>query len=106
MLPNVSNHMIEVSPAHITPQLRALFNPRMPAGFRCFAVIAGDAIGRIVTDDPLRPTWGVIQEGAFGTLYPGGALTASTWDQLIAKLRQDSDVLVGLWPDDPHIQLL
>ncbi len=45
--------MIEVPSAQITPELRALFDPRMPAGFRCFAVIAGDAAGRIFTDDPI-----------------------------------------------------
>ena len=98
--------MIQVPPDHVTPQLRALFDPRMPAGFRCFAVIAGDAVGRIFTDNPLRPTWGAVQEGAFGTVYPGGELAASTWLRLIAKLRDDGDVLVGLWPDDERIQLL
>jgi GNAT superfamily N-acetyltransferase len=98
--------MIEIRPAQITPQLRALFDPHMPAGFRCFAIIAGDAAGRIFTDDPLRPTWGAVQEAAFGTVYPGGALATSTWHRLIAKLREDSDVLVGLWPDDQRIQLL
>lgn len=98
--------MIEVAPDHVTSQLRALFDPHMPAGFRCFAVMAGDAAGRILTDDPIRPTWGVVQEGAFGTLYPGGALAASTWNRLIAKLREAGDVLVGLWPDDERIQLL
>jgi GNAT superfamily N-acetyltransferase len=98
--------MIQVSPDHVTPQLRALFDAQMPAGFRCFAVIAGDAAGRILTNDPIRPTWGAVQEGAFGTVYPGGALAASTWNRLIAKLREAGDVLVGLWPDDERIQLL
>ncbi len=98
--------MIEVSPDHVTPQLRTLFDPRMPAGFRCFAVIAGDVAGRILTDDPVCPTWGVVQEGAFGTVYPGGALTPSTWRWLISELREDGDVLVGLWPDDERLQML
>jgi GNAT superfamily N-acetyltransferase len=98
--------MIEVHPDQVTPELHALFDPHMPAGFRCFAVITGDVVGRILTDDPVHPTWGAVQEGAFGTVYPGGALAASTWHQLIAKLRADGDVLVGLWPDDTRIQLL
>ena len=98
--------MIEVSPVHVTPQLRALFDPCMPAAFRCFAVIDGAVAGRILTDDPVRPSWGVVQERAFGTMYPGGALAASTWGQLIATLREDGDVLVGLWPDDERTQLL
>lgn len=78
----------------------------MPAGFRCFAVLAGDVTGRIFTDDPIRPTWGAVQEGAFGTVYPGGVFATSTWQRLIAKLREGGDVLVGLWPDDQRIQLL
>jgi hypothetical protein len=98
--------MIEISPAQITPQLRALFDPGLPAGFRCFAVIEGDVVGRIFTDDLANPTWGAVQEAAFGTVYPAGALDAPTWRRLIAQLRKDSDVLVGLWPDDPRIALL
>jgi GNAT superfamily N-acetyltransferase len=47
-----------------------------------------------------------VQEGAFGTVYPGGALAASTWRRLITRLCEDGDVLVGLWPDDARIQLL
>src|SRR5688572_22869747 len=103
---SASGSMIQVSPDHVTPQLRSLFDPRMPAGFRCFAVIAGDVAGRILTDDPARPTWGAVQERAFGTVYPGGTLTTSTWQRLISELRQDGDVLVGLWPDDERIQIL
>src|SRR5690242_9987253 len=98
--------MIEVAPDLVTPRLRSLFDPRLPAGFRCFAVIAGDVLGRIFTDDPVNPTWGAVQEGAFGTVYPGGVLAASTWRQLISRLREDGDVLVGLWPDDERIPLL
>lgn len=78
----------------------------MPAGFRCFAVIEGDAVGRVFTDDPASPAWGVVQEAAFGALYPGGALDAPSWQRLIAKLREDGDVLVGFWPDDERIQML
>jgi GNAT superfamily N-acetyltransferase len=98
--------MIELRPSQVTPQLQALFDPRMPAGFRCFAVLDGTAVGRILTDDPLQPTWGVVQEGAFGTVYPAGDLDPPTWRQLIADLRADGDVLVGMWPDDPRIQQL
>ncbi len=98
--------MIQVAPDQVTPQLRSLFDPHMPAGFRCFAVIAGDAAGRILTDDPIHPTWGAVQEGAFGTVYPGGALSTFTWQRLISQLRTDGDVLIGLWPDDERIQML
>jgi GNAT superfamily N-acetyltransferase len=98
--------MIQLLPAQVTPQLRALFDPRLPAGFRCFAVLEGSAVGRILTDDPLHPTWGAVQEGAFGTVYPGGDLDQPTWRRLIADLRADGEVLVGLWPDDQRIEQL
>jgi hypothetical protein len=98
--------MIQALRNQVTPQLRALFDPRMPAGFRCFAVIEGHVAGRILTDDLHNPTWGAVQEGAFGTIYPGGALDAPTWRTLIAELRQAGDVLVGLWPGDQRIGLL
>jgi hypothetical protein len=98
--------MLRIFSDQVTPQLRSLFDPHMPAGFRCFAVLEGRVAGRILTDDPFEPTWGIVQEGAFGTLYPAGAIDAPTWRQLIADLRGDGDVLVGLWPDDERIDLL
>jgi GNAT superfamily N-acetyltransferase len=101
-----STRMFELRPSEVTPQLRALFDPRMPAGFRCFAVLEGTAAGRIMADDPHQPTWGAVQERAFGTVYPGGDIDPPTWRRLIADLRADSDVLVGLWPGDPRLQQL
>jgi RimJ/RimL family protein N-acetyltransferase len=98
--------MFQILPDQVTPQLRSLFDPYMPAGFRCFAVLDGNVVGRILTDDPADPTCGVVQEGAFGTVYPAGAIDAPTWRELIADLRDDGDVLVGLWPDDGRIDLL
>jgi hypothetical protein len=98
--------MLQILPNQVTPRLRALFDPRMPAGFRCFAVLEGGVAGRVLTDDPAEPTWGVVQEGAFGTVYPAGAIDAPTWRELIADLRRDSDVLVGLWPEDGRIDQL
>jgi hypothetical protein len=98
--------MIEIPPAQVTPALRALFDPAMPAGFRCFAVLDGSVAGRIVTDNPLQPSWGAVQEGAFGTVYPGGNLDTRTWRRLIADLRTSGDVLIGMWPDDPRLELL
>jgi GNAT superfamily N-acetyltransferase len=98
--------MIDLQPSQLTPQLRALFDPQMPAGFRCFAVLDGSVAGRIIADDPHQPTWGAVQEAAFGTIYPGGDLDPPTWRRLIDDLRAHGDVLVGLWPDDPRLQML
>jgi GNAT superfamily N-acetyltransferase len=90
----------------VTPDLRALFDPADPASLRCFAVLDGHAAGRIFTDHPDRPIWGAVQEAAFGSLYLGGDVQQTTLQHLVTKLRQDGEVLMGLWLDDPCWSLL
>jgi RimJ/RimL family protein N-acetyltransferase len=90
----------------VTPSLRALFNPADPASLRCFAVLDGHAAGRIFTDHLDQPTWGVVQEVAFGSLYLGGDVQQTTLQHLITQLRLDGEVLVGLWTDDFRWSLL
>lgn len=92
--------MIEIPLGQVTPILHRLIDPRLPAALRCFAVLEGTAAGKVFTDDPLNPTWAVVQETGFGTIYPGGDLPPAIINQLIADLRQQGDVLLGLRPDD------
>lgn len=96
--------MIEVQPAQITPALRALFREDLPAGLRCFAVLAGDNAGRIWTDDLQNPTWGIVQEGAFGTLYLEGTFPHGLLTAFINQRRQYGDVLYGFWDDDDALK--
>lgn len=98
--------MLQLSADQASPNLRALFDLHDPAGIRCFAVLEGDSAGRIFTDDPAKPTWGIVQESAYGTVYLGGTLTAAGLAALIDRLRRDRDVLIGLWPDDDRRDLL
>jgi GNAT superfamily N-acetyltransferase len=98
--------MIQVYPGQVTPALRALFDPDDPASLRGCAVLYGNAAGRILTDNPESPAWGLVQEAAFGTLYLGGALDRSLLQRIVAKLLDDGDVLVGLWPEDRRFHLL
>jgi RimJ/RimL family protein N-acetyltransferase len=94
-------------PAHqISPSLRALFDVGQPLAIRCFGVLDGSNRGQIWTDDPARPTWGAVQEAAFGTLFLGGSPNASLVHGLVAELRQTQDVALALWPDHPYNQLL
>ena len=68
--------MIQITPDQVTPALRSLFNASaLPAGFRVFAILEGNAAGQILTDDPMKPTWAAIYEQAFGTIYPAGSVT-------------------------------
>jgi RimJ/RimL family protein N-acetyltransferase len=98
--------MIQISPQHVTPALRALFDPDMPTMPRAFSVLEGHIVGQIITDDPDRPTWGAVRETTFGTLYLGGACDAPLLRYLIDHLRQEGDVIVGRWPGDALLALL
>ena len=107
MLNFMSNHpFLQLSPDQVTPELRAIFTPAEPASVRCFAVLDGHAAGRIFTDHPESPTWAVLQEAVFGSLYLVGMLSQSILRQLVSKLRTEGDVLVGLWQQDPRWSFL
>jgi hypothetical protein len=94
-------------PAHqVSPSLRALFDVGQPLAIRCFAVLDGAIRGQIWTDDLAYPTWGTVQEAAFGALFLGGRPNASLAHELVAELRQERDVALALWPDHPYNQLL
>jgi hypothetical protein len=94
-------------PAHqVSPSLRALFDMNQPLAIRCFAVLDGAIRGQIWTDDLAQPTWGAVQEAAFGTLFLGGRPEASLVHELVTELRQERDVALVLWPDHSYNQLL
>lgn len=98
--------MIQIAPEQVSPRLTALFPPDDPAGLRAFAVLNGDAVGKIFTDDPAAPTWGVAQEAAYGTVYPTQAISAEALAQVITALRQHGEVLLGLWHANPRNALI
>ncbi len=104
---NSNKHCIfKIGPHQVTPALRSLFDPSDPASLRCFAVLDGDTRGRIFTDRPQNPTWGVVQEAASGCLHLGGKVHYPSLRRLISRLLQHGNVLVGLWPEDQRWQLL
>ena len=94
-------------PAHqVSSALRALFDVGQPLALRCFAVLDGAIRGQIWTNDPVRPSWGAVQEGVFGTLFLGGRPSASLVHELVEELRPELGVAFALWPDHPYHQLL
>ncbi|MEZ4860640.1 MAG: GNAT family N-acetyltransferase [Caldilineaceae bacterium] len=98
--------MSEIDPSQMAPTFKALFRTDEPQAKRCFTVLEGSTPGRILTDDPTNPSWGVMQEGYDNCIYLGGVLDAPTIAGVINHLRQDGDVHIGLWPDDPRFDLL
>lgn len=97
---------IELSSTEVTPALHSLLAGDMPAGIRAQAVLAGNFPGRVLTDDPINPTWAAAYEEIYGTVYPVGQVTTGLLSELITHLRQENEVLIGLWPDDPLIPVL
>jgi len=92
--------MIQVSPSQVTPQIRELFNPDIPASLRCFAVLDGQSVGQVWVDTLSSPNSGIVREATFGSLYFGGALDAATVNDMISSFKDQGDVLIGLRPDD------
>jgi len=78
-----------------------------PQSRRCFAVLDGCVPpGKIFVDNPADPQWAIVQEVIDHSLYLGGRIDAATFADVFAALRQEGNVLIGMWPEDPRISLL
>jgi GNAT acetyltransferase len=97
--------ILQLTPDQVTPELKVLFVPTDPAALRCQAVLEGHAIGKIFTDHTETPSWGVLQEATFGSIYLGGEVQAGLLYTLVENLRKNGEVLVGLSEYDPRWQL-
>lgn len=98
--------MKEITAADVTPSLIAFLDRTRPSAFRAMAVLEGECKGHIWTDDASNPTWLIVQEGVFGTVFLSGAVTAEIMHPLIAQLSQEGDVLIGFWPEDTATQAI
>ena len=67
--------IMRIQAHQVSPPLRALFDVGQPVAIRCFAVLDGSIRGQIWTDDLAQPTWGAVQEAAFGTCFWAGDQT-------------------------------
>jgi RimJ/RimL family protein N-acetyltransferase len=99
--------MIEIIPKQVTQALRVLFRTDGPQAQRCFSVLDGaDIGGKILCDHPINPVWAVVREPSDHMLFFGGSVDAQIVAAVFDTLRQEGEVLVGLWPDDPRLALL
>ena len=98
--------MIQVSREQITPELKTLFKAEDPASLRCFAVLDGNADGLVWADSLARPTWGIVQEAGFRSIYLGGIHAAQTLALFVAELGQKGEVLIGLPHGDRRFEML
>ena len=99
--------MIEITPDQVPSKIRSLFRKDEPQAARCFNVLDGVIpAGKILTDNVDNPTWAVVQEPHDNSLYFGGHINADFVQTIVTMLRQAGDVLIGMWLDDPRLDLL
>jgi GNAT superfamily N-acetyltransferase len=95
---------LEVTPADVTAGLRALFDPACPGSLRFYAVLEGLIAGKIWTDSLHNPTWGIVQESAFGTLCLEGTFPDGFLVDFVKARQKHGDVLYGFWADDTRFE--
>ena len=98
--------MIALTAHEVTPAIAALFDPTQPTMPRAFTVLEGTVRGRILVDDLAQPTWSVVRDETYGTLYFGGEIHAALLLTLVEHFRQLGDVGIGCWPDDSLARML
>jgi len=99
--------MLRILPDQVTPAIRSLFRADEPQARRCFAVLDGlPPPGKIFVDHPSNPQWGVVQEAYDHDVFLSGDIDAAIAAEIFTVLRQESSVLVGMWPDDPRMEFL
>jgi hypothetical protein len=97
--------MLQIAPNQVTPGLMAMFDLNSPTGIRALAVLAGSNAGKIFTDNPAQPTWGLVWEADDGTLYRAGNYDREILAEAVALLRQEGVVALGFRADDPVVGL-
>ncbi len=93
--------MHEITPAQVTPSLRALFRREAPTVIRAFCVMAGGNAGRIFVDDVDPPRYAFVWEADDGTLYRAGAYTRELLAEVMTALRDERLVALGFHNGDP-----
>lgn len=86
-----------IRPNQITDVLRAFFKVEgIPGSLRFQALLAGDIDGKVWTDNPTKPTWGILQD-TYGTLHFEGSFPHDMPAEFIKERQQDGEVLYGFW---------
>lgn len=93
---------ITVHPNTISDALRALFSPEPPGVLRLHAVFNGAIPSLMWMDDLHQPTWAVVQEQLYGTLYFGGLIEHAPLSEIVHQRQQSGEVLFGYWASESH----
>jgi RimJ/RimL family protein N-acetyltransferase len=95
--------VVQLNPGSIGPRVERNISDAAPARPRALAVIDGVLAGSVWADEPDEPSWTVVVEKADGTVYAGGAVTASVLDRIMPGVETAAgDLIFGFTgPDDP-----
>ncbi len=98
--------MIAITAHEVTPAVAALFDLTQPTMPRAFNVLQGTVRGQILVNDLSQPTWAVVRDTIYGTLYFGGQSNAPLLAMVVEHFRQLGDIGIGCWRDDTLNDLL
>ena len=100
--------ILHLSPGSIGLRVERNIPDDAPARPRALAVIDGVMAGSVWADDPDGPSWTVVVEKADGTVYAGGAVSASILDRIMPGVETAAgDLIFGFTgPDDPLRSIL
>lgn len=98
--------MVSLNADQITTEIIRLFDPDKPTMPRAFNVLEGLNRGQILADDPVHPTWAVVRDVIYGTLYFGGQVNDSLVAVLVERFRHVGEVGIGCWLNDPLIEMI
>jgi RimJ/RimL family protein N-acetyltransferase len=93
--------MISIDAEQVSSEIIGLFDPTKPTLTRALLVLEGLNRGQILVDDPVHPSWAVVRDGMYGTLYFGGQASAPLVASLVQHFRRIGEVGIGCWLDDP-----
>jgi GNAT superfamily N-acetyltransferase len=103
----IRGFMISIPSTQVTASLRSLFHSADPQAPRCFAVLDGVVKnGKILADNLDNPQWAIVQEGFDNSIFLGGRIDSVAIAEVFTALRQEGEVLVGMWEDDPRLGFL
>ena len=92
--------MIQISAQQVTPEILTLFDIKKPTMPRALNVLEGITRGQILVDNQTHPTWAVVRETTYGTLYFGGEINTSLVESFVEHFRKLGEVGIGCWLDD------
>lgn len=93
--------MRTIAPHQLTPEILALFDASKPTMLRAFNVLEGTTHGQILLDERVQPSWAIVRNTIYGTLYLGGEFTPSLLAVALDYFRAQGDVGLSCWRDDP-----